>query len=73
VKTLLLLSILAGGQVEVVVVPTADEPTCRFVEREMQRAMQLPVVDPSAPRIVAAECSDTAPDDAATLEPEFPL
>jgi hypothetical protein len=68
-KTLLLLSILVGGNVEVVIVPTTSEADCAWTVQEMLKAMEFPVVDPAAPRVVGAECSDKAPDDAAMLPP----
>jgi hypothetical protein len=73
-KTFLLLSILSGGLIETIVVPTESEQTCRFVEQQLLKAMELKIVDPAAPRIIAVECADEPPDDAVMAPPpEFPL
>jgi hypothetical protein len=69
VKNLLLLSILLGGQVEPAVVPTESEAICLFVEAELLKALDLPVIDPAAPRIIDVHCSDHAPFDAVDAPP----
>jgi hypothetical protein len=67
VRNLLLLSILLGGHVEPTVIPTESEAVCQYVEAEMLKTLDLPVINPSAPRVIDAHCVETAPEDVAEV------
>jgi hypothetical protein len=68
-KTLLMLSILLAGHVEPTIVPTTSESICEFVADEMLKTVDLPVLDPAAPRIIDAHCVAEAPEDANAVPP----
>jgi hypothetical protein len=68
-KVFLLLSVLVSGHVEITVIQTDSEQNCAFVAEQMRKAMEFPVIDPAAPRVVGAECSDAPPAEAAALPP----
>jgi hypothetical protein len=40
-----------------------------FVEAEMLKTLDLPIINPAAPRVIDAHCMETSPIDAAHVPP----